>query len=61
MIKKHTKQALAINHSIESGSKPSGNSHPPKKQIDKTNESHIMLLYSAKKNSANVMAEYSIL
>lgn len=38
-----------------------GDNQPPKKHIDIIIESHSMLLYSAKKKSANVIAEYSTL
>jgi len=45
----------------EEGRNDIGESHPPKKQRAVTKESQIMLEYSAKKNSANAMPEYSTL
>jgi hypothetical protein len=49
------------NQKTESGITGTGESHPPKKQITIIIDNHNMLLYSAKKNNANVMAEYSTL
>ena len=61
MIKKHTNNALSSNQKTESGKRVIGESQPPKKQIAIIIDSHSMLLYSAKKNKANVIAEYSTL
>ena len=52
---------MKTNQNIEFGNKIVGASHPPKKQIAMITESHSILLYSAKKNKANVIAEYSTL
>jgi hypothetical protein len=49
------------NQKTESGNNDIGDNHPPKKHITIINESHSILLYSAKKNKANVIAEYSTL
>jgi len=38
-----------------------GESQPPKKQIAIITDNHNILLYSAKKNNAKVIAEYSTL
>jgi len=46
---------------VECGKNGTGDNHPPKKQIAVITESHNILLYSAKKNSAKVIAEYSTL
>jgi len=61
MIKKQTNIALIINHNEEFGKNANGDSQPPKKQIAIITDNHNILLYSAKKNNANVMAEYSTL
>ena len=52
---------LKINQNDELGNRLTGDSQPPKKQIAIITDSHNILLYSAKKNSAKVMAEYSTL
>lgn len=49
------------NQKEEEGRNGKGESHPPKKQRAVTKDSQIMLEYSAKKNSANAMPEYSTL
>lgn len=61
IIKKQITIVLRINHAIEFGSKLIGANQPPKKQIAIITDNHNMLLYSARKNSANVIAEYSTL
>jgi len=45
----------------EFGIKKIGDNHPPKKQILVITESHSILLYSARKNIANVIDAYSTL
>jgi len=60
-MRKHTNSAFKINHKLESGKRLTGESHPPKKQMAVIIDNHNMLLYSAKKNKANVIAEYSTL
>jgi hypothetical protein len=42
-----------------SGRKPNGDSQPPRKKIDVIAEIKIMLAYSARKNIAKAMPEYS--
>ena len=61
IIKKQITIVFAISQNIESGNKLIGANHPPKKQIAIMTDNHSILLYSAKKNNANVMAEYSTL
>jgi len=61
MIIKHIIQTLIINHKLELANIEIGDNQPPKKQIAIINESQMILLYSAKKNSAKVIDEYSIL
>ena len=59
---KQTTIVFKINQNDESGSKLLiGESHPPKKQIAIITDNHNILLYSAKKNNAKVIAEYSTL
>ena len=43
------------------GTKSKNGNHPPKKRIVVTDDIKIILLYSAKKNKANPIAEYSTL
>ena len=50
-----------INHKEDCGKIDSGANHPPKKQIAITTESHNMFEYSARKNIANAIDEYSTL
>jgi len=52
---------LKSNQKTESGNKLTGESQPPKKHIAIIIESQSILLYSAKKNKAKVIAEYSTL
>jgi hypothetical protein len=40
-------------------SKPNGESHPPQKSSADTTETRIMFAYSARKNTANIIPEYS--
>jgi len=61
MIKKHTTSVLIINHSDDCGKIDKGASQPPKKQMAITTESHSMFEYSARKNIANAIDEYSTL
>ncbi len=61
MIAKQTTIDLSMSQNTELGKKATGESHPPKKHIATTTESHIMLEYSAKKNIANVIPAYSTL
>jgi hypothetical protein len=61
IIIKHTIIVFKISQNGELGSKLIGESHPPKKQIAIITDNHNILLYSAKKNKANVIAEYSTL
>ncbi len=42
-----------------SGMKPTGDNQPPRKKIEVIAEIRIMLAYSARKNIANAMPEYS--
>jgi hypothetical protein len=50
-----------ISQNEEFGNKLIGESQPPKKQMAIITDNHNMLLYSAKKNNAKVIAEYSTL
>src|SRR5512137_2489921 len=44
---------------MPSGRKPTGDSQPPRNMIEVSAETRIMLAYSARKNSAKAMPEYS--
>jgi hypothetical protein len=61
MIKKHITIVFNSSQKTESGNKAIGDNHPPKKHITIIIDNHNILLYSAKKNKANVIAEYSTL
>jgi len=61
MIRKHTTRVLMMSQSDDCGRIDSGASHPPKKQMAITTESHNMLEYSARKNIAKAIEEYSTL
>jgi hypothetical protein len=61
MIKKHILSVFTTNHRLEDGRKLKGASHPPKNSKAVTADNHSILLYSAKKNIANVIEEYSTL
>jgi hypothetical protein len=50
-----------ISQNEEFGNKLIGESQPPKKQMAIITDNHNILLYSAKKNNAKVIAEYSTL
>lgn len=50
-----------INHRLEEGNKAIGDPQPPKNNVAVIAESHNILLYSARKNIANVIDEYSTL
>jgi len=61
MIKKQINNVFTMNHKLEDGKKKTGDNHPPRNKIEVMPESQSMLLYSAKKNMANVMDENSVL
>lgn len=61
MIKKQIIIVFKINQKDELGKILNGDNQPPKKQIAIITDNHNMLLYSAKKNKAKVIAEYSTL
>lgn len=52
---------FVTNQNTEFGSAEIGESQPPKKQILVKTDNQSILLYSAKKNSAKVIDEYSTL
>lgn len=61
MIKNAISVIFIINQRGEDASQLIGESQPPKKQILITKDSHSMFEYSAKKNIAKVIDEYSTL
>jgi hypothetical protein len=62
IIKKATTRVLKISQNAEWPTKKlTGESQPPKKQIAIITDNQSILLYSARKNKAKVMAEYSTL
>jgi len=61
IIRNATAKDFIISQALELGKKATGEAHPPKKQIAIMKESHNILLYSARKNRANVIEEYSTL
>jgi len=61
IIKKQTTSVFRINHKLECGRIPTGASQPPKNNSEVSADNHNILLYSAKKNIANVIDEYSTL
>ena len=62
IIKNATTRVLKISQNAECPTKKLiGDSQPPKKQIAIITDNQSILLYSAKKNSAKVIAEYSTL
>jgi len=62
MIEKATHSVLTINQLLECGTKKgTGDNQPPKNKSETMAESHNILLYSAKKNKAKVIEEYSTL
>lgn len=61
IIKKQIIIVLTINQNEELGRILNGANHPPKKQIAIITDNQSILLYSARKNNANVIAEYSTL
>jgi len=54
-------KVLIINQNEEFGKILKGDNQPPKKHIAIITDNHSILLYSAKKNNAKVIAEYSTL
>ena len=61
IIKKAINKVLESSQIKESAKKQIGDNQPPKKQIAVMIDNQSILLYSAKKNIANVIDEYSTL
>jgi hypothetical protein len=61
IIKKQINIDFNINQKDEFDKKYIGDNQPPKKQIAIITDNHSILLYSAKKKNAKVIAEYSTL
>jgi hypothetical protein len=61
MIKKHNTNVFSINQKLESDIRETGEFQPPRKQITNNTESHNIFEYSARKNIAKVIDEYSML
>ena len=58
---KHTTSVFKINQKLDADKATIGESHPPRNKIDVIADNHSILLYSAKKNMAKVIEEYSTL
>jgi hypothetical protein len=61
IIKKHITKVLINNQVDESGKQANGDNQPPRNSIEVITANQSILLYSAKKNIANVIDEYSTL
>jgi len=61
IIAKQTSSVFPISQIPDAGINEKGDNQPPKNKIAVIMDNHSILLYSAKKNIANVIDEYSTL